>query len=44
MTNAISTPSKVAALDFPGGAGDKNLPANAGDTDSTSGLGGFYSN
>ena len=43
MTNAISTPSKVAALDFPDGAMDKNLPANTGDTDSTSGLGRFYS-
>ena len=28
--------------DFPGGAVDKNLPANAGDTSSVSGLGRFH--
>ena len=28
--------------DFPGGEVDKNLPANAGDTDSIPGLGRFH--
>ena len=29
-------------MDFPGGAVDKNPPANEGDTGSISGLGGFH--
>ena len=32
-------PFKVLAMDFPGGSVVKNLPANAGDTGSSPGLG-----
>ena len=33
---------KVSKEDFPGGAVVKNLPANAGDTGSSPGLGGSH--
>ena len=34
--------NKNILKDFPGGTVDKNLPANAGDTGSTPGLGRFH--
>ena len=34
--------TKLEVLDFPGGAVVKNLPANAGDTGSSPGLGGSH--
>ena len=34
--------NKNILKDFPGDTVDKNLPANAGDTGSTPGLGRFY--
>ena len=33
---------KNSSLDFPGGTVDKNLPANAGDTDLVPDLGRFH--
>jgi len=34
--------TRTVHLGFPGGSGIKNLPANAGDTDSIPDLGRFY--
>ena len=39
QTNRISSASKLFYGDSPGGAVVKNPPANAGDTDSSPGLG-----
>ena len=39
---AMSFPSKTVIADFPGGAVDRNPPANAGDMGSIPGLGRFH--